>query len=151
MGGSPSMPKPPDPQKTAAAQTGTNVSTALANQVLGNVNQVTPYGNLTYNQTGTYQWTDNSNPKKPVTYDLPTYTATQTLNPTGQKTVNAQQQAGLNLAELGRDQSARIGQLLGRPMDFSGAPKVQREDMRTIGQGPNLRQNIAAGDIANGF
>ncbi|WP_181171716.1 tail fiber domain-containing protein [Mesorhizobium sp. B2-6-7] len=48
----PDMPEPPDPKETAAAQTGTNISTAQANAALGNVNQVTPYGNLTYPQTG---------------------------------------------------------------------------------------------------
>lgn len=47
-----SAPKSPDPKETAAAQTGTNVSTAIANATLGNVNQKTPWGSLTYNQTG---------------------------------------------------------------------------------------------------
>jgi Chaperone of endosialidase len=45
-------PEPPDPYQTAAAQTGTNISTAQANAVLGNVNQVTPYGSLTYTESG---------------------------------------------------------------------------------------------------
>ncbi|PII38583.1 hypothetical protein T190_18770 [Sinorhizobium meliloti CCBAU 01290] len=35
-------PSPPDPNKTASAQTATNIGTAIANQTLGNVNQVTP-------------------------------------------------------------------------------------------------------------
>lgn len=48
----PKAPTPPDPKETAAAQTGTNVSTALANTFLGNVNQVTPYGSLTYSYGG---------------------------------------------------------------------------------------------------
>lgn len=52
MGKSSSAPKAPDPKATAAAQTSTNVSTAIANSVLGNVNQVTPDGSLTYTQTG---------------------------------------------------------------------------------------------------
>jgi len=47
-----SAPKAPDPQQTAAAQTATNVATAQANAAMNNINQVTPYGNLTYNQTG---------------------------------------------------------------------------------------------------
>lgn len=46
------MPDPPDPKETAAAATGTNIATAQANAALGNVNQVTPYGSLTYSQTG---------------------------------------------------------------------------------------------------
>jgi len=45
-------PAAPDPATTAAAQTATNKETAYWNAVLNNVNQVTPYGNLTYKQTG---------------------------------------------------------------------------------------------------
>lgn len=45
-------PAAPDPAKTAAAQTATNKETAYWNAVLNNVNQITPYGNLTYAQTG---------------------------------------------------------------------------------------------------
>lgn len=50
--GKPKTPEPPDPMQTAQAQTGANISTAQANAILGNVNQVTPYGNLTYTQSG---------------------------------------------------------------------------------------------------
>jgi len=49
---SPSPPAAPDPAATAAAQTATNKETAYWNAVLNNVNQVTPYGSLTYEQTG---------------------------------------------------------------------------------------------------
>lgn len=45
-------PKSPDPVATAAAQTAQNKETALWNAQLNNVNQITPYGNLTYTQTG---------------------------------------------------------------------------------------------------
>lgn len=46
------MPEPPDPHETAQAQTGANIATATANAALGNVNQVTPQGSLTYTQSG---------------------------------------------------------------------------------------------------
>ncbi len=52
MVSTPSPPKAPDPQATASAQTSTNLATAQANAAMNNINQVTPYGNLTYNQTG---------------------------------------------------------------------------------------------------
>lgn len=48
--GKPSAPTPPDPQETAGAQTATNIGTAIAQQQLNNINQVTPYGSLTYTQ-----------------------------------------------------------------------------------------------------
>lgn len=47
-----SAPAAPDPAATAAAQSKTNKETAYWNAVLNNVNQITPYGNLTYTQTG---------------------------------------------------------------------------------------------------
>ena len=49
MGGKSSAPEAPDPKETSAAQTGTNVATAIANAVLQNPQQTTPYGTLTYN------------------------------------------------------------------------------------------------------
>lgn len=48
----PSAPAAPDPTKTAKQQTASNQATALYQAQLNNVNQVTPYGNLTYTQTG---------------------------------------------------------------------------------------------------
>lgn len=53
---SPKAPAAPDPEKTAAAQTATNKETAIANAQLNNVNQVTPYGNLTYTKSGGPQY-----------------------------------------------------------------------------------------------
>lgn len=53
MGKSSSPPPPPDPQETSAAQTGTNVGTAIANANLQMVDQYTPYGSLTYSQKRT--------------------------------------------------------------------------------------------------
>lgn len=47
---SPSQPAAPDPVKTAQAQTEMNVETAIAQAMLNNVNQVTPWGTVTYNQ-----------------------------------------------------------------------------------------------------
>ena len=75
-GGGQSQPQAPNPQQTAAAQTTSNVNTAVANAYLGNTNQITPYGNLTYNQTGTQSVGGN---------DVPQFTATQTLSPEQQQ------------------------------------------------------------------
>ena len=48
-----STPKAPDPTATAAAQGAINKQTAIAQTELNNQNQVTPYGSISYNQTGT--------------------------------------------------------------------------------------------------
>ncbi len=47
-----STPKAPDPAATAATQAGLNRETAITQQQLNMVNQQTPYGSLTYKQTG---------------------------------------------------------------------------------------------------
>lgn len=52
---SPSPPPPPDPYATARAQTGSNVSTAIANTVLGNANETGPLGSVSYRQNGSYK------------------------------------------------------------------------------------------------
>ncbi|SLN74737.1 hypothetical protein ROJ8625_04091 [Roseivivax jejudonensis] len=192
---SPSAPKPPDPEEVQRAQTGTNVTTAVANSVLMNPNQTTPYGSLTYsfgdsnvpqieqytikgtpgtasgptvNDNGqrqfglnmlgggnqgtpdttgyrvggetfdtyeaaqeyqrglpgydpnsTYTWTD---PSTGDTYSIPRVTIEQTLSPEGRQLQDAQVNTQINLAELARDSSSRLGQLLGTSMDPSALP-----------------------------
>jgi hypothetical protein len=118
--GKPSAPTPPNPLTTAAAQTGTNVSTAIANANLNDVNQVTPTGSLSYNQTGSYSWTD---PSTGATYQVPQFTATQTLSPQEQAIQNQTLAAQYNLAGMANAQSASIANLLSTPFNPStGAP-----------------------------
>ena len=62
----PAAPQAPDPVATANAQTASNKETAIANAQLNRINQVTPYGNLTYTST-------------PGADGVPNYTQTTTL------------------------------------------------------------------------
>jgi hypothetical protein len=105
-------PAPPDPRQTAQAQTGTNIGTAIANNTMGMVNQVTPDGSLTYSQSGTKQWTD---PYTGQTYDLPQYTATTALSEMGQQIKGQNDQTQLNLAQTGAQQSGFLKDYLGEP------------------------------------
>lgn len=114
--GKPDAPDPPDPKETSAASTATNVGTAIANANLGNVNQITPDGNLTYSQSGTYKWND---PYTGKSYDIPQYTATQTLSQIGQQTKDQTNQAQLNLGKVANSQSAFLNDYLGKPVDLS--------------------------------
>jgi len=109
----PDPPAPPDPVATARASTGTNVSTAIANAYLNNVNQVTPQGSLNYNTTGNYSWTD---PTTQQTYQIPTFTATQTLSPQQQAIQGQQEATQYNLAGMANAQSGRIASHLSSPM-----------------------------------
>lgn len=118
--GKPSAPKPSDPRKTAAAQTGQNVATAIANQRMGMVDQVGPNGSLTYTQNGTDTFTD---PNSGETYEIPRYTATTSLNEIQQATNDAGQEAQLGLAQAGRTAAGRLEDLFGSDIDLSGAPE----------------------------
>ncbi|OCP38612.1 tail fiber domain-containing protein [Ensifer sp. LC163] len=146
-------PKPPDPRETAAAQTSTNIATAVANGYIGNVNQVTPDGSLTYTQTGTNKWRD---PMSGAVYDLPTVTATQTLSPAQQAIKDQTDAAEKNLATLANNQSGRLNDLLGKPIDLSGAPAAGNPSSISLpnyvqyGGGPSLQTNLGnTGTIQN--
>lgn len=148
--GKPDIPEPPDPRETAAASTGTNVSTAIANAMLGNVNQYTPDGSLTFDQTGTYQMFD---PYTGQTYDVPRFSATQALTPQGQQLLDANNKAKLNMANLAADQSGRLQELLGTPFDLSGAPQAGKAGQYSkFNNGPRLQTEFGdAGDITKTY
>ena len=109
-------PQPTDPRETSAATTGTNVATAIANAFLGNVNQVTPDGTLTYDKTGSYDWTD---PYTGKTYTVPTFTATQKLSDAQQAIKGQTDQAQKNLAALANNQSAFLNDYMAQPFSYT--------------------------------
>jgi hypothetical protein len=117
--GKPAPPTPPNPLQTAAAQTSTNVQSAVANAYLNNVNQITPQGSLTYNATGTHEWTD---PTTGQTYQIPTFTSTQTQSPQEQAIYNQNEAARYNLAGMANSQSAKVAGLLSTPFNPTNAP-----------------------------
>lgn len=153
--GKPKAPTPPSPVDTAAAATGTNIGTAVANNAMGMVNQITPDGSLTYSQTGTYRHTD---PYTGKTYDLPTYTATTALSETGQKIKGQNDTTQLNLAETGARQSGFLKDYLGevwnpdtsaiegRLMELGS----QRLDPRFAQEEDRLRTRLANQGITEG-
>lgn len=107
--GKKSSPAPTPPKEVSAAQTGSSVSTSIANAFLQNMNEVTPDGTKTFDQTGSYSFTD---PYTGNTYDIPRFTVTQTLSPEQEAIKNANDTAGLNLANLGADLSGTLGNQL---------------------------------------
>ncbi|RVH49330.1 tail fiber domain-containing protein [Sinorhizobium meliloti] len=139
-----SAPEAPDPQETASAQTATNIGTSVANNVMGNVNQVTPDGNLTYTYT-TQKWKDPLSGKE---YDLQVPTATQTLSQQQQAIKNQTDAAELNMATLANNQSGKLNNLLGKPIDISGAPAggnagaIGLPQYQQFGSGPQLQTSL---------
>lgn len=91
-----SVPSAPSATETASAQQAANMT-----------NQTTPFGSLTYSQTGT----------GPT--GIPQYTANTTLSPQVQAAVNASLGAQTNLGNAAQQLSQNIGSQLGQPLDFS--------------------------------
>ncbi len=118
--GKPDAPTPPDPMETARAQTNSNVSTAVANARLGNVNQRTPYGDLTYNEIGSSTMTG---PNGEV-YQIPRFEAVQTVSPAQQGIMNASNQASQNAADAAVAVTGNLNRhLRNNPLSFDGLPQ----------------------------
>lgn len=142
--GKSSAPEPPDPKETSAASTSTNVGTAIANANLGNVNQVTPDGKLNYSQSGTYKWTD---PYTSKSYDIPQYTATQTLSPEQQAIKTQGDAAKLNISTLANNQSSFLNDYMSKPFDGSNdATEARLIDLGSKRLQPMLDQRRAANE-----
>lgn len=113
----PSPPPQPDPVATAKTQGEMNTNTAITSQLLNQTNQVTPYGTLTYEQNGTNSFVGADG----KTYSVPKFTATQTLSPTEQALLDLSNKTRTNLGQIGVDQSAKIGSLLGTNVNLDTA------------------------------
>lgn len=87
-----------------------NVETAIAQANLSRINQYTPWGNLTYNVTGT-------NPD-----GTPRYEQTVTLSPEQQALLNQQNQVSLQLGNLAGGQINRVEDAINANFNFNGAP-----------------------------
>lgn len=128
-----------------------NKDTAVAQTQLNAMNQVTPDGTLSYEQTGT--WADGT----------PRITATTALSEPQQGIYNTNQQTQQNIATIGKDQSARIGDLLGSPLKLGNEATEARlmelgmarltpqfaknqESMRTKLLNSGIREGSAAWD-----
>lgn len=116
----PSPPPQPDPVATANAQAAANREASIASQEMSMINQITPYGNLTYEQRGT---SDEGNPQ---------YTATQTLSPEQQSILDLQNQVAQQFGQTAQTQLGNVSSKLSSPIDYSslGAAPVVNEATR---------------------
>jgi hypothetical protein len=133
MGKKAKAPPPIDPKETARAATGTNISTAIANTAMGNVNQIGPESSLTYSQTGTQKITD---PYTGEVREVPTYTAETKLNAPQQALYDS------NLANRS-SMSAKAGELLGG-LDSTGDIRGRVEQALMARLNPQLERDRAA-------
>jgi hypothetical protein len=119
----PKIPKPPDPNVVAAAQTGTNVGTAIANSQLNNISQIGPDGTLSYSLDGYTDWRDPSSGK---TYQLPKWTQTTKLSEGQQKLYDLNQGTETELAGMAGEQAKKVRGLLSSPVDLSNEAVEKR-------------------------
>lgn len=154
----PKAPTPPDPVKTANGQTSTNINSGIVSNMNNMTNQVTPEGNLTYNQTGMQHYTGVDAGGKPVTYDIPQFTATQTYSPEQQALYATDNKTKQQISQIGLDQSKKMGDLLNTPIDLSDttidkhlydlySPRVQQQQALA---GQSLDAKLAAQGVTAG-
>ena len=97
-----SQPATPDYTGAAQATAAGNLQAAQAAASANRVNQVTPYGNLNYTQSGT------------DSYGNPTWTATTSLSDVGQKLLDQQNNAALGLGGAINSQLSNVNSTLGQ-------------------------------------
>lgn len=109
MGKGSSTPSYPDPYDTADAQTASNKETAMWNAALNNINQITPYGSLTYKQISKG---DENNPSL--------YQSTINLSPETQAMYDQQLSNQNKLLGMGTKQLSRINNAVSTPYTYKG-------------------------------
>jgi len=110
LGPAPSAPAPPDYAGAAQATAAGNVEAARAATAANRINQVTPYGSLTYSQSGTDP------------YGNPTYTATQALSPQQQQLLDYQNQTSMGLGRLAGQGLGYVENMLNTPFNTAALP-----------------------------
>ena len=103
-----SAPTPPDPERTAAAQASANRDAVRESALVNQINQVTPYGSLSY--TGDVGSADR--------------TATQTLAPAQQRMLDQSNRAGLRFGQIANSQLGRVSGQLSTPFDINSVGPV---------------------------
>jgi hypothetical protein len=113
LGPAPSAPAPPDYAGAARETAAGNVDAARIATAANRINQVTPYGSLTYTQSGEDK------------YGNPTYTATQALSPEQQKLLDTQNRISGSLGDVASKGVSYVENMLNTPFDTSRLAEMQ--------------------------
>ena len=112
LGPAPSAPPAPDYSGAARETAAGNVEAARVATAANRVNQVTPYGTLTYTQSG----------QDP--YGNPMWTATQALSPEQQQLLDVQNRLSQRTGGLAERGIGYLESTLAKPFDVSGLPST---------------------------
>jgi len=110
LGPAPSAPAAPNYAAAAQETAAGNLDAARAATAANRINQVTPYGSLTYSQSGTDP------------YGNPTYTATQALSPQQQQLLDYQNQTSMGLGQLANKGLGYVENMLNTPFNTAALP-----------------------------
>lgn len=155
---------------TAQAQTQSNVETARTNAALNRVNQVTPYGNLTYQNLGD-QWAQQHTNQMQKAYNAGTYTpgsnngnfvyqdeynaalndpnnpykdtwqATTTLSPEQQRLYDQTTAGQLMYGDAALRGLSQLQGKIGSPVDYANAPQAGQAYQQQGQIAPTLTQD----------
>jgi hypothetical protein len=110
LGPAPSAPAAPDYAAAARETAQGNLAAAQTATAANRVNQITPYGSLTYAETGT------------DSRGNPIWTATQALSPAQQQLLDYQNQTSMGLGKLAGQGLGYVENMLNTPFDTSKLP-----------------------------
>ena len=110
LGPAPSAPAAPDYSGAARETAAGNVEAARVATAANRINQVTPYGSLTYSQSGTDP------------YGNPTYTATQALSPDQQRLLENQNRISGSLGDVATKGVSYVENMLNTPFNTAALP-----------------------------
>lgn len=119
------------------------------------MDRVSPDGTTTFDQTGSYTWTD---PYTNQTYTVPRFTETVTLSPEQQAIYDKEKAAEGNLAGLAEQQSGFLQDYLNKPIDLNNEAVEsrlfelgsRRLDPRFDRDRESLRTNLISRGIREG-
>lgn len=129
-------PKAPDPRAVAAAQSGINRDAAVSSQLVSAVDQVTPYGNMNYDQMGSWSYTDTDG----KIISIPRLKVTQTLNPIQQEAADYEMTADRDTNRLATTLLGKAQTNLSTPTDYSEEAIKARTDRMV---NPRLEERFA--------
>jgi hypothetical protein len=136
LGPAPKAPAAPDYSAAAKETAAGNLDAARAAAAANRVNQVTPYGNLNYTQSGT------------DSYGNPTWTATTSLSDVGQRLLDTQNQTSLGLGSAINAQLGQVQDVMGRGFN-PNIPQTQTDLGSQFVTDPNYASGMQGWDKAN--
>ena len=137
LGPAPSAPAAPDYSAAARETAAGNLDAARVATAANRVNQVTPYGNLDYKQTGTDP------------YGNPTWTATTSLSDVGQQLLNNQNRTSLGLGSAINAQLGQVQDVMGQGFNPQTAPITTNVGQANLQTTPDYQGGMAGWDRAN--